>query len=78
MRRIPVPVAPICIFTVSGFSGLIYESIWSHYIELFLAGRMAGVAQAAAAGQRAVDGIALAGSNHDDRAAPAMSPLLVD
>src|SRR5262247_1154942 len=24
------------IFTVSGFSGLIYESIWSHYLRLFL------------------------------------------
>ncbi len=32
--------APRClyfaIFTVSGFSGLIYESIWSHYLKLFL------------------------------------------
>jgi spermidine synthase len=24
------------IFTVSGFSGLIYESIWTHYLKLFL------------------------------------------
>ena len=24
------------IFTISGFSGLIYESIWSHYMKLFL------------------------------------------
>jgi hypothetical protein len=24
------------IFTVSGFAGLIYESIWSHYLKLFL------------------------------------------
>ena len=24
------------IFSVSGFSGLIYESIWSHYLKLFL------------------------------------------
>ena len=23
-------------FTVSGFAGLIYESIWSHYLKLFL------------------------------------------
>jgi hypothetical protein len=23
-------------FTISGFSGLIYESIWSHYLKLFL------------------------------------------
>ncbi|HET9404069.1 MAG TPA: hypothetical protein VFO57_05775, partial [Burkholderiales bacterium] len=26
----------LAIFTVSGFSGLIYESIWSHYLKLFL------------------------------------------
>ena len=25
------------IFAISGFSGLIYESIWSHYLKLFLA-----------------------------------------
>ena len=24
------------IFVVSGFAGLIYESIWSHYLKLFL------------------------------------------
>ena len=24
------------IFTFSGFAGLIYESIWSHYLKLFL------------------------------------------
>ena len=24
------------LFTVSGFSGLIYESIWTHYLKLFL------------------------------------------
>ena len=24
------------VFAVSGFSGLIYESIWSHYLKLFL------------------------------------------
>lgn len=24
------------IFFVSGFSGLIYESVWSHYVKLFL------------------------------------------
>tara|TARA_B100000809_G_C14614854_1_gene342587 strand:+ start:121 stop:276 length:156 start_codon:yes stop_codon:yes gene_type:complete len=24
------------IFAASGFSGLIYESIWSHYLKLFL------------------------------------------
>ncbi|MCD6041638.1 MAG: putative spermidine synthase with an N-terminal rane domain, partial [Burkholderiales bacterium] len=26
----------LVIFTASGFSGLIYESIWSHYLKLFL------------------------------------------
>jgi len=26
----------VCIFALSGFSGLIYESIWSHYLKLFL------------------------------------------
>src|SRR6185503_17825307 len=25
-----------CVFAISGFSGLIYESIWSHYLKLFL------------------------------------------
>ncbi len=24
------------LFAISGFSGLIYESIWSHYLKLFL------------------------------------------
>lgn len=24
------------VFAISGFSGLIYESIWSHYLKLFL------------------------------------------
>ena len=24
------------LFTLSGFTGLIYESIWSHYLKLFL------------------------------------------
>src|SRR6187455_1878693 len=28
--------ALFAIFTLSGFSGLIYESIWSHYLKLFL------------------------------------------
>jgi spermidine synthase len=38
----PGPEAPrlralfYCIFAVSGFSGLIYESIWSHYLKLYL------------------------------------------
>jgi len=26
----------LVIFVVSGFTGLIYESIWSHYLKLFL------------------------------------------
>ena len=26
----------VIIFLLSGFSGLIYESIWSHYLKLFL------------------------------------------
>src|SRR6478609_681700 len=28
--------ALFAVFTLSGFSGLIYESIWSHYLKLFL------------------------------------------
>jgi spermidine synthase len=36
MKRLSAPVALLCIFTVSGFSALIYESIWSHYLKLFL------------------------------------------
>ena len=35
MRK--MPVYPLFfIFTLSGFSGLIYESIWTHYLKLFL------------------------------------------
>src|ERR1700731_2229593 len=26
----------LAVFAVSGFTGLIYESIWSHYLKLFL------------------------------------------
>ncbi len=26
----------LAVFIVSGFTGLIYESIWSHYLKLFL------------------------------------------
>lgn len=41
LDRVPVkPPPPVwlyfLLFTVSGFSGLIYESIWSHYLKLFL------------------------------------------
>ena len=30
------PAGPVRSFVVSGFTGLIYESIWSHYLKLFL------------------------------------------
>jgi spermidine synthase len=33
--RLPVSIF-FALFTVSGFAGLIYESIWSHYLKLFL------------------------------------------
>src|ERR1700733_11937045 len=45
MRRFSAGVAPgwrgrrrflLGVFVVSGFTGLIYESIWSHYLKLFL------------------------------------------
>jgi len=26
----------LIVFTASGFAGLIYESVWSHYLKLFL------------------------------------------
>ena len=35
MRKAFFP-AVLCIFTASGFAGLIYESVWSHYLKLFL------------------------------------------
>ena len=35
MSRVPRS-AYFALFTVSGFAGLIYESIWSHYLKLFL------------------------------------------
>ena len=35
MNRVPRGVF-FLLFTVSGFAGLIYESIWSHYLKLFL------------------------------------------
>src|SRR6185437_12488570 len=28
--------AVFCLFMVSGFGGLIYESVWTHYLKLFL------------------------------------------
>jgi predicted membrane-bound spermidine synthase len=34
-RRVFLP-AVLLLFTASGFSGLIYESVWSHYLKLFL------------------------------------------
>lgn len=33
---VKVPAVFFAVFTLSGFSGLIYESIWSHYLKLFL------------------------------------------
>src|SRR3954466_1607192 len=35
VRRMFLPAA-LAVFTASGFAGLIYESIWSHYLKLFL------------------------------------------
>src|SRR3954470_20534125 len=35
IQRVPRG-AYFALFTVSGFAGLIYESIWSHYLRLFL------------------------------------------
>ena len=35
MRRAFFPIV-LLIFTASGFAGLIYESVWSHYLKLFL------------------------------------------
>jgi predicted membrane-bound spermidine synthase len=35
MTRVPAAVF-FGLFTISGFAGLIYESIWSHYLKLFL------------------------------------------
>jgi predicted membrane-bound spermidine synthase len=34
--RIPPRAAFYALFTASGFAGLIYESIWTHYLKLFL------------------------------------------
>ena len=34
-HRVPIQVF-FTLFTISGFAGLIYESIWSHYLKLFL------------------------------------------
>ena len=36
MKRSLFLPAALVLFTVSGFAGLIYESIWSHYLKLFL------------------------------------------
>ncbi|MGH8518705.1 MAG: hypothetical protein ACREUE_14735, partial [Panacagrimonas sp.] len=36
IRRGALLPAAFVLFTVSGFAGLIYESIWSHYLKLFL------------------------------------------
>ena len=31
-----LPLVLVAVFALSGFSGLIYESIWTHYLKLFL------------------------------------------
>jgi spermidine synthase len=36
LRSVAVLWVALAVFTASGFSGLIYESIWSHYLKLFL------------------------------------------
>jgi predicted membrane-bound spermidine synthase len=36
LRRALFLPAVLAVFTASGFAGLIYESIWSHYLKLFL------------------------------------------
>src|SRR6476660_9752701 len=35
-RRLPLRAALFAIFAASGFAGLIYESIWTQYLKLFL------------------------------------------
>ncbi len=35
-RFATTPLVFFCLFTISGFAGLIYESIWTHYLKLFL------------------------------------------
>jgi predicted membrane-bound spermidine synthase len=36
LSRLPPRAAFYALFTASGFAGLIYESIWTHYLKLFL------------------------------------------
>src|SRR5262245_55207928 len=39
MRELRISLSPsvcLALFAVSGFAGLIYESIWTHYLKLFL------------------------------------------
>jgi spermidine synthase len=36
MKRLLLLPGALVLFTLSGFAGLIYESIWSHYLKLFL------------------------------------------
>src|SRR4029453_18025354 len=36
LSQIPPRAAFYALFTASGFAGLIYESIWTHYLKLFL------------------------------------------
>ena len=36
MTRPSLPLVLVAVFALSGFSGLIYESLWTHYLTLFL------------------------------------------
>src|SRR5262245_8576123 len=36
MSTLSLPLVLVAVFALSGFSGLIYESIWTHYLKLFL------------------------------------------
>jgi predicted membrane-bound spermidine synthase len=36
MSRPSLPLVLVVVFALSGFSGLIYESLWTHYLKLFL------------------------------------------
>jgi spermidine synthase len=36
MTRPSLSLVLIVVFALSGFAGLIYESIWTHYLKLFL------------------------------------------
>lgn len=36
MSRPLLPLVLVAVFALSGLSGLIYESLWTHYLKLFL------------------------------------------